>query len=75
MGEDLIPIIGINEENCTTVTSALLLSVKFCDGSGDVVKFNNNCALGAVVIEACSELGVIESARYAIMTARSSSIT
>lgn len=72
MGEDLIPIIGINEENCTNCHQCIAVCpVKFCsDGSGDVVKFNNNLCIGCGrCIEACikSHGGVIEkSARYAI---------
>lgn len=72
MGDDLIEVIGINEENCTNCHQCIAVCpVKICsDGSGDVVKFNNNLCIGCGrCIEACikSHGGVIEkSARFAI---------
>ena len=52
MGEDLIPIIGINEENCTNCHQCIAVSpVKFCsDGSGVLSSSTTTCALGAVVV-------------------------
>lgn len=69
---DLIEVIGIKEENCTNCHQCIAVCpVKICsDGSGDVVKFNNNLCIGCGrCIEACikSHGGVIEkSARFAI---------
>lgn len=70
--ENLVEIIGINEENCTNCHQCIAVCpVKVCsDGSGDVVKFNNNLCIGCGrCIEACvkSHGGVAEkSARFAI---------
>jgi len=70
--EDLIEIIGINEQNCTNCHQCIAVCpIKICsDGSGDVVKFNNNLCIGCGrCIEAClkSHGGVVEkSARFAI---------
>lgn len=70
--ENLVEIIGINEANCTNCHQCIAVCpVKVCsDGSGDVVKFNNNLCIGCGrCIEACikSHGGVAESsARFAI---------
>ncbi len=70
--EDLIQIIGINEQNCTNCHQCIAVCpIKICsDGSGDVVKFNNNLCIGCGrCVEAClkSHRGVIEkSARFII---------
>ncbi|NLB52780.1 MAG: sigma 54-interacting transcriptional regulator [Syntrophomonadaceae bacterium] len=69
---DLIEIIGIKEENCTNCHQCIAVCpIKICsDGSGDVVKFDNNLCIGCGrCIEACvkSHSGVVEkSARFAI---------
>ncbi len=69
---NLIEVIGIREENCTNCHQCIAVCpVKICsDGSGTVVKFNNNLCIGCGrCIEACikSHGGVIEkSARFAI---------
>ena len=69
---DLIQVIGIKEENCTNCHQCIAVCpVKICsDGSGNVVKFNNNLCIGCGrCIEAClkSHGGIIEkSARFAI---------
>ena len=69
---DLIEIIGIKEENCTNCHQCIAVCpIKICsDGSGDVVKFDNNLCIGCDrCIEACvkSHRGVVEkSARFAI---------
>ncbi|MEN6391632.1 MAG: sigma 54-interacting transcriptional regulator [Syntrophomonas sp.] len=70
--ENLIEIIGINEQNCTNCHQCIAVCpVKICsNGSGEVIKFNNNLCIGCGrCIEACikSHGGVIEkSARFAI---------
>ncbi|MEA4924500.1 MAG: response regulator [Syntrophomonadaceae bacterium] len=70
--EDLIQIIGINEQNCTNCHQCIAVCpIKICsDGSGDVVKFNNNLCIGCGrCVEAClkSHRGMIEkSARFII---------
>lgn len=70
--EDLIQIIGINEQNCTNCHQCIAVCpIKICsDGSGDVVKFNNNLCIGCGrCVDAClkSHRGVIEkSARFII---------
>jgi|GEM_PF-953022 Signal transduction histidine kinase len=70
--EDLIQIIGINEQNCTNCHQCIAVCpIKICsDGSGNVVKFNNNLCIGCGrCVEAClkSHRGVIEkSARFII---------
>ncbi len=70
--DDLIEIIGINQQNCTNCHQCIAVCpVKICsDGSGDAVKFNNNLCIGCGrCIEAClkSHGGVVEkSARFAI---------
>ncbi|MGE5543401.1 MAG: 4Fe-4S binding protein, partial [Bacillota bacterium] len=48
MRQDLIEVIGINEDNCTNCHQCIAVCpVKFCsDGSGDVVKFNKNLCIG-----------------------------
>jgi len=67
-----IEIIGIKEENCTNCHQCLAVCpVKICNnGSGDVIKFNNNLCIGCGrCIEACvkSHGGIAaKSARYAI---------
>ncbi len=69
---NLIEVIGIREENCTNCHQCIAVCpVKICsDGSGDVVKFNNNLCIGCGrCIEACikSHGGIAEkSARFAI---------
>ena len=69
---DFAQIIGINEENCTNCHQCIAVCpIKICsDGSGDVVKFNNNLCIGCGrCVEACikSHGGVVEkSARYTI---------
>lgn len=69
---NLCELIGIREENCTNCHQCIAVCpVKICsDGSGDVVKFNNNLCIGCGrCIEACikSHGGNMEkSARYAI---------
>lgn len=69
---DLIEIIGIQEANCTNCHQCIAVCpVKICnDGSGDVVKFNNNLCIGCGrCIEVCikSHGGIIQkSARFAI---------
>jgi len=69
---DFIQVIGIREENCTNCHQCIAVCpVKICsDGSGDVVKFNNNLCIGCGrCVEAClkSHGGITEkSARYAI---------
>ncbi|NPV91780.1 MAG: sigma 54-interacting transcriptional regulator [Firmicutes bacterium] len=69
---NLIEIIGIKEENCTNCHQCIAVCpVKICsDGSGAVVKFNNNLCIGCgQCIQAClkSHGGVVEkSARFAI---------
>jgi signal transduction histidine kinase/ferredoxin-like protein FixX len=74
--EKLIEVIGIKEENCINCHQCIAVCpVKICsDGSGDVVKFNNNsCIACGKCIEACikSHRGVIEkSARYPIDDAK-----
>ena len=77
MGEDLIPIIGINEENCTNCHQCIAVCpVKFC-GSGDVVKFNNNLCVDGRCIESIKVM--VESLKRVLvmpsMTARSLSKT
>ncbi len=68
----LVEVIGIREENCTNCHQCIAVCpVKICsDGSGDVVKFNNNLCIGCGrCIEACikSHRGMVEkSARFAI---------
>lgn len=70
--ENLIEIIGINEENCTNCHQCIAVCpVKICsNGSGEVIKFNNDLCIGCGrCIEACikSHGGIIEkSARFAI---------
>lgn len=70
--DDLIEIIGINEENCTNCHQCIAVCpIKICsDGSGDVVKFHNNLCIGCGrCIEAClksHEGKVAKSARFAI---------
>jgi PAS domain S-box-containing protein len=70
--ENLIELIGIKEENCSNCHQCIAVCpVKICsDGSGDVVKFNNNLCIGCGrCIEACikSHGGKIEkSARIPI---------
>lgn len=70
--ENLIEVIGIKEENCTNCHQCIAVCpVKICsDGSGEVVKFNNNLCIGCGrCIEACikSHGGIVEkSARFAI---------
>ncbi len=70
--DNLIEVIGIREENCTNCHQCIAVCpVKICsDGSGDVVKFNNNLCIGCGrCIEACikSHGGIVEkSARFAI---------
>ncbi len=70
--DNLIEVIGINEQNCTNCHQCIAVCpVKICsDGSGDVVKFNNNLCIGCGrCIEACikSHGGIVEkSARFAI---------
>lgn len=72
----LIEVIGIKEENCINCHQCIAVCpVKVCsDGSGDVVKFNNNlCIACGKCIEACikSHGGVVEkSARYPIDDAK-----
>ncbi|MDD3365481.1 MAG: sigma 54-interacting transcriptional regulator [Syntrophomonas sp.] len=69
---NLIQVIGIKEQNCTNCHQCIAVCpIKFSsDGSGDVVKFNNNLCIGCGrCIEACikSHGGIIEkSARFAI---------
>ena len=69
---ELIEVIGIREENCTNCHQCIAVCpVKICsDGSGEVVKFNNDLCIGCGrCIEACirSHGGVMEkSARFAI---------
>ncbi len=69
---DFIQTIGIKEENCTNCHQCLAVCpVKICNnGSGDVIKFNNNLCIGCGrCIEACvkSHGGIgAKSARYAI---------
>lgn len=73
----LVEVIGIKEENCSNCHQCIAVCpVKVCsDGSGDVVKFNNNLCIGCGrCIEACikSHGGVVEkSARFAIDDASS----
>jgi len=70
--ENLIEVIGIKEENCINCHQCIAVCpVKVCsDGSGDVVKFNNQLCIGCGrCIEACikSHGGIIEkSARFPI---------
>jgi PAS domain S-box-containing protein len=69
---NLVEIIGIKEENCTNCHQCIAVCpVKICNnGSGDVIKFNNDLCIGCGrCIEACvkSHGGLIEkSARFAI---------
>ena len=56
MAENLIDVIGIREEYCTNCHQCIAVCpVKICsDGSGDVVKFNNNLCIGCGrCVEAC----------------------
>ncbi len=70
--DNLIEVIGIREEYCTNCHQCIAVCpVKVCsDGSGAVVKFNNDLCIGCGrCIEACikSHGGIIEkSARFAI---------
>lgn len=70
--KNAIEIIGIKEENCTNCHQCIAVCpVKICNnGSGDVIKFNNNLCIGCGrCIEACvkSHGGNMEkSARFAI---------
>lgn len=70
--EEIIPVIGINEDFCVNCHQCIAVCpVKICsDGSGDVVKFDNHLCIGCGrCIEACirSHAGVVEkSARYPI---------
>ncbi len=70
--ENLVEAIGIKEENCTNCHQCIAVCpVKICsDGSGEVVKFNNNLCIGCGrCIEACvkSHGGFAEkSARFII---------
>ncbi|HPF21232.1 MAG TPA: sigma 54-interacting transcriptional regulator [Syntrophomonas sp.] len=72
MAEKIVEVIGIREENCTNCHQCIAVCpVKICsDGSGDVVKFNNNLCIGCGrCVEACvkSHGGNSEkSARYII---------
>ncbi len=74
--DNLIEVIGIKEENCTNCHQCIAVCpVKICsDGSGAVVKFNNNLCIGCGrCIEACikSHGGIVEnSARFAIDDAK-----
>ncbi|MDD4802438.1 MAG: sigma 54-interacting transcriptional regulator [Syntrophomonas sp.] len=69
---DLIEVIGIIEQNCTNCHQCIAVCpIKICsNGSGDVIKFDNNLCIGCGrCIDACikSHRGVIQkSARYAI---------
>lgn len=69
---DIVEIIGINEQNCTNCHQCIAVCpIKICsDGSGEVVKFNNDLCIGCGrCVEACikSHGGVAEkSARYII---------
>lgn len=70
--ENLIEVIGIKEENCINCHQCIAVCpVKVCsDGSGNVVKFNNQLCIGCGrCIEACikSHGGIVEkSARFPI---------
>lgn len=72
MAEKIIDVIGIREEFCTNCHQCIAVCpVKICsDGSGDVVKFNNNLCIGCGrCVEACvkSHGGSSDkSARYII---------
>ncbi|WP_052729590.1 sigma-54-dependent Fis family transcriptional regulator [Syntrophomonas zehnderi] len=70
--DNMVDIIGIREEYCTNCHQCIAVCpVKICsDGSGDVVKFDNNLCIGCGrCIEACvkSHGGIAEkSARFII---------
>lgn len=70
--QKLVEIIGIKEQNCTNCHQCIAVCpMKICnDGSGDVVKFDNDLCIGCGrCIEACikSHGGFIEkTARFAI---------
>ncbi len=70
--DNLVNVIGIREEFCTNCHQCIAVCpVKICsDGSGEVVKFDNNLCIGCGrCIEACvkSHAGVMEkSARFLI---------
>jgi iron only hydrogenase large subunit-like protein len=70
--QNAVEIIGIKEQNCTNCHQCIAVCpVKVCNnGSGDVIKFNNNLCIGCGrCIEACvrSHGGIIEkSARFVI---------
>ncbi|NLV21100.1 MAG: sigma 54-interacting transcriptional regulator [Syntrophomonadaceae bacterium] len=72
MAEKIVDVIGIREENCTNCHQCIAVCpVKICsDGSGDVVKFNNNLCIGCGrCVEACIKSHGGESdksARYII---------
>ncbi len=70
--ENLTVVVGVREENCINCHQCIAVCpIKVCsNGSGDVVKFNNNLCIGCGrCVEACikSHGGIAEkSARFAI---------
>src|SRR5665647_1963107 len=69
---DILEIIRIKEENCTNCHQCIAVCpIKICNnGSGDVIKFNNNLCIGCGrCVDAClkSHGGIAEkSARFII---------